>query len=85
MLEEWFDGLTRSQLIFFEQYWRDNGPQETSARAHWEALQRTHERRLKAKQRRFRKESVTIWGHKVVVHRDRRTGRFVRIRRRLRR
>lgn len=83
VLERWFNGfLTRSQLIFFEQYWRDNGPAQTPARALWEALKRTRERQKAARQSGARREVVVIKGHKVVVWRDLSTGRFVRRRRR---
>lgn len=81
VLESWFDGLTHKQLVFFEQYWRENGPRDASAREHWEALRRARERPLKVKQRRFRKETVVIFGHRISVLRDTLTGRFVRRRR----
>jgi len=82
VLERWFNGLTRSQLIFFEQYWRDNGPAQTPARAVWEALKRTRERQKFAKGPAVRREIVVMKGHRVVVWRDKATGRFVRGRRR---
>lgn len=80
VLERWFDGLTRRQLIFFEQYWRMYGPR-TAERDIWEALKRTPERKTAEERPSFRKEVVVIKGHRVRVWRDLRTGRFIRRRR----
>lgn len=84
VLERWFDGLTRNQLIFWEGYWRENGPR-TSERDLWEALKRTHERETVTKQPSFRRETVRIYGRKVIIYRNLRTGRFAHVRRRTRR
>jgi len=81
-LEQFFGGpsgmLTRNQVVWFESYWHENGPR-TSERDIWEALQRTPERQKFAKRRPVvRREVVKVHGHKAVVYRDLRTGRFVR-------
>ncbi len=83
VLERWFDGLTRNQLIFFEQYWREHGP-STSEREIWEALKRTNERQKVAKRPSVGREVVRIFGKKIVVYRDTRTGRWTRKPRRTR-
>ena len=77
VLERWFNGLSRSQLIFFEQYWKEFGP-STSEREIWEALKRMPERATVKASPRLRREAVVIKGRKVVVWRNSVTGRFVR-------
>lgn len=72
-------GLTRNQVVWFEMYWRENGMARTTERDIWEALQRTSERQKFSKRMpTVRREMVRIFGHKVTVWRDTRTGRFVR-------
>jgi hypothetical protein len=76
-------GLTRSQVVWFEMYWREYGTAKTNEREIWEALQRTPERQKFAKRRpTVRREVVRVFGHKVVRYRDVRTGRWARRRRR---
>lgn len=79
-LELFFHGLTRNQLVFFEQYWREYGP-STPEREMWEALKWTPERRKVFRRPSFRREVVVVKGHRVAVWRDLHTGRFVSRRR----
>ena len=79
-LELFFNGLTRNQLIFFEQYWREYGP-STPEREMWETLKWAPERRKVYRRPSIRSEVVFVKGHRVKVWRDLRTGRFVRRRR----
>ncbi len=85
-LERWFDGMSRNQLVFFEQYWLANSPTPSPARAVWEAMRGMRGRIPKAKKpaSKYKREVVHVFGHKVVVWRDPVTGRFVRRRRRRR-
>jgi hypothetical protein len=82
VLESWFHGLTRSQLIFFEQYWREYGTARAPERETWEAIKWARERQKAEKRPSVRRETVVIKGHRVFVWRDPSTGRFVRRRRR---
>ena len=65
VLENWMKprhGMTRNQLVWFEQYWRSHGTSQTE----------TYRGRV------LRKETVTRWGHRFTVWRDAKTGRFVK-------
>lgn len=78
-LEIRLGGLTREQLLFFERYWRLNGPQDTSEREMWLAIKQARERkRVEAERPSTRREVIYIFGRRTVVFRDSRTGRFAR-------
>ena len=77
VLERWFNGLTRKQLIFWESYWRQFGPSESEGEI-FEAIKYTPERQRITKRPSVRKEVVVINGHRVTIVRDLRTGRFAR-------
>jgi len=69
--------LTRSQLVYLEWLYRSHNIGRE--REIWEGLKRAPERERAAKKRpAVRKEVVVIFGHRVLVLRDLRTGRFVR-------
>lgn len=72
--------LTRSQLIHLESLYRSHNIGRE--REIWEGLRRTPERQKVVKRPSVRKETVRIFGHRVTVWRDLRTGRFVRRKRR---
>jgi hypothetical protein len=72
--------LTRSQLVYIEYLHRSHNIGHE--REIWEALKRAPERERFAKKPSIRREVVVIFGHRVTVFRDVRTGRFVRRRRR---
>jgi hypothetical protein len=72
-------GLTRGQLVWLEMFWREFGTAHATERDVWDELRQTHERqRFPKRKPSVRREVVIIFGHRVTVFRDIRTGRFVR-------
>ena len=72
--------LTRSQTVHLEWVYRSHNIGRE--REIWEGLKRTPEREKAAKRPEVRRETVRIFGHRVTIWRDLRTGRFVRRKRR---